>query len=235
MWRYGLLLTPLMSAMGGKQTLVCTALDKPLKTWNNDGMLWLVLAAHVTAARVNYSAPWFRNIPAAAWESFVRKPGYGLVLYRITVTPKGRLQDCKIEASSGSPGLDDLTCHTVLKGGGFWPAKWTDGTAVYDIWRQTFLWAGREKFDYSQPVDLEIQVDRLPSGLKSPLSLELNFAVDTNGSKSSCESPAKDADPALVSIACQQLLTSYPAVPAKDDHGTPVRSIQNAFVSFVTK
>jgi hypothetical protein len=117
----------------------------------------------------------------------------------------------------------------------FKPAKWADGSAAYAIYRSTVLWADQTAFRYSTPVDVEITVSRMPKGVRAPMKLTVNFVVDANGTRSSCEAPESHSNPTLVSVACQQILANYPAIAAKNQTGATVRSIQNATVSFVTK
>jgi TonB family protein len=152
-----------------------------------------------------------------------------LTLFRVTVTPEGRVQDCTIETTSGVPELDKLTCERVMQRARFRPAKWPDGTPAYDVYRRSVLWADLAAFKYSNPVDVEIKVSRMPKGVRAPV----NLAVDANGRRSSCEAPDRAAHPTLVSLACQQILANYPAIPARNEAGVKVPSIQNATVSFV--
>lgn len=195
-------------------------------------MHWILLAAQLTAAQPIDPVRWFYD---ADWEKLVGSKGHGLTLFRVTVSPDGRAQDCAIEAASGVPELDKLTCDRVMQRARFRPAKWADGTPAYDVYRRTVLWADLTAFHYSFPVDVEIKVSGMPKGVSAPTKLTVNFAVDAGGRRSSCEASDRDANPTLVSLACQQILANYPAIPAKNQAGVAVPSIQNATVSFITK
>ena len=195
-------------------------------------MLWIALAVQLTAAKPIDPVRWFYD---ADWEKLVAsKGGHGLTLFRVTVTPDGRPQDCVIETTSGVPELDRLTCERVLQRARFRPAKWADGTPAYDVYRKSVLWADLAAFEYSFPVDVEIKVSRMPKGARAPMKLTVTFAVDASGRRSSCEALDRNANPTLVSLACQQVLANYPAIPAKNRAGATVPSIQNATVNFVT-
>jgi hypothetical protein len=67
------------------------------------------------------------------------------------------------------------------------------------------------------------------------------FAVEADGSTSSCTAEASDAferaenNPALVPIACEQLMKSYRAIPVTDLSGKPIRSVQDALIRFSTR
>jgi hypothetical protein len=71
--------------------------------------------------------------------------------------------------------------------------------------------------------------------MHSPVSFTVDFAVAADGKISSCQTADRTIDPALASIACDQVTQSYPAVPARDEQGRAVASIQNVKVGFVVK
>ena len=196
-------------------------------------MLWIALAAQLTAARPVDPAGWFKD---TNWQQLIPgKKVFGLELFRVTVTPEGKPQDCKIEVTAGTPELDKLTCEQVMARGQFKPARWADGTRAYAVYRNNVLWADADSFDYQRPMDVRIEVNDLPRGMHSPVDFSVDFAVAADGKISQCETADRTIDPALVSIACDQVTQSYPAVPARDAGGRPVASIQNVKVAFVVK
>jgi hypothetical protein len=116
-----------------------------------------------------------------------------------------------------------------------------DGSAGFGVYRTTINWviadAPWDTSKVSNP-DLELTVNALPARLKSPSLVRAMFSVDQQGHPSSCVAePAPslehaENDPALVPVACEQLMKSYTAVPAKDETGKLVPSIQDALVRF---
>ena len=195
-------------------------------------MTWIALAVQLTAAEPIHVANWFSDL---AWEERVsQKGGHALNFIRVIVTPDGRPQDCKIEVTSGIPDLDKETCALVMKRGRFKPARWADGKPAYGVYRKDVLWADLNQFKYTRPVDVEINVSRIPKGARAPVSFPVNFAVDATGAKSSCGTPERNVDSTLLEIACKQILDSYPVLAARNVGGAAVPSVQNARVSFVT-
>jgi protein TonB len=55
----------------------------------------------------------------------LREEREGVTRFRLTVGPDGRVQDCQITGSSGSPDLDEAACANLRRRGRFTPA--TDG------------------------------------------------------------------------------------------------------------
>ena len=195
-------------------------------------MLWIVIAAGLTAAQPILPGSWFSDFE---WEKLVApKGGHALNFVRVIVSPDGKPEDCKIEATSEIPALDKETCAIILKRGRFKSARWADGSGAYAVYRKDFVWADLDAFHYSRPVDVEVGISRMPKGLRAPMAFSLTFAVDAAGSKSSCEPPER-MDASLASIACRQIMENYPVTPAHNAAGVSVPSVQNALVSFVTE
>jgi hypothetical protein len=86
--------------------------------------------------------------------------------------------------------------------------------------------------------DMELEVDKLPKGQRSPAFANVMFAVDTFGKPSSCSAQppvfrSQKVNPELVSIACKELLGKFTALPAKDESGNVFTSVQTGTVKFV--
>jgi TonB family protein len=159
---------------------------------------------------------------------------------RVTVKPDGKLDDCRADSSSGIPKLDAYTCAIILRRARFDPAIGPDGQPTYGVIRTTVTWAVNASGGPGWADDLELTVSRLPTGVETPMFGSLMFAVDQAGHPSACAEeeprrPSMQKLPAvLVNIACDQLLKSYVAIPARDITGRPVPSVQNATVEFST-
>lgn len=205
-------------------------------------MLWIALAA---AAQLSAPVPkdltkWFYadDVP-----DYLMAKGNGLwfVKVGIGISPDGALTGCQIEGSSGIPKLDAFTCRTILKRAKFVPARSIDGSPAFGVFRTSIKWsvadAPWDDSKFSDP-DVEVQVQNLPPAVKSPSLVRVMFAVDQAGTIGSClAEPTKsfqhvDNVPALVPIACDQLAKSYKPVPAKDEGGNAIPSVQDALVRF---
>lgn len=163
---------------------------------------------------------------------------------RTTVNSDGKTQDCTAERGSGDPKLDALTCAIILKRAKFQPAKWVDGSPAYSVLRAPVSWtiggpATESELQRAYPADMELSVNQLPSGARPRTKLSLMLAVDVNGAVVDCGqmppvskyAPAT-AFPQLVSVACQQMVGHFRAIPARDPSGKPVHSVQTATVVF---
>ena len=193
-------------------------------------MLWIIVTANLVGAQPVNVGSWFSDLQ---WEERVsKKGGHATSFIRVTVTPDGRPDSCKVESTSGIADLDSDACALVIKRARFKPAKWTDGTPAYGIFRKNVLWADAQSFRYEQPVDVELSITRLPKGVSAPNSYSLHFAVDATGKKSLCE-PPKRMNPTLAAIACKEIIENYPAIGARTSAGAAVPSVQNVIVSFV--
>jgi hypothetical protein len=187
----------------------------------------------LTVARPVSPSGWFDE---TNWEQLLPgKKVFGLELFRVTVKPDGNPQDCTIEVTAGTPELDKLVCEQVMSRAQFKPARWADGTRAYAIYRNNILWANADSFDYERPIDVKIEVNHLPRGTHSPVSFAVVFAVGPDGKISLCQTVDRTIDPGLASIACGEVTQSYPAIPAHDETGKAVASIQNLTVGFVVK
>lgn len=208
-------------------------------------MFWIALTA--VAAQLSAPVPvnlenWFSNedVPTYLME---KDSGIWLVGTRVTVAADGEIQTCAAEKSSRIPQLDKLTCSIVFVRGRFLPARSVDGTPEVGVYRDSVSWsvgAATADAPFASDPDVDFYVQSLPGGTKSPALVRVMFAVDQAGKKSGCVAepgPAleKTSDnPALVAIACQQVMTTYKATPAEES-GKPVASVQDALVRFSIK
>jgi len=207
-------------------------------------MLLLALAA---ASQLSAPVPknldrWFRDEDVPTY-LMVQENGVWLVPFRLNVAPDGTLKGCEIEVTSGERRLDQLTCRLLMKRARFQPARGSDGAAAHGVYRTYAKWAvstspaAPPRASYA---DLDLTVQSLPSGVKSPAFVRVMFAVDAAGRASSCmaePSPSLDHagnDPALIPVACEQLIANYRPIAARDPTGTPTASVQDALVRFST-
>ena len=203
-------------------------------------MFWVALAAQISMPLPDrgYILDVF-NDDQDTQISLVPMDEFRRVDVRVTVGPDGKIQRCRIEASSEIARLDALTCAIIQDRAKLHPAIGSDGSPSYGVIRETITWA-INTIPPPAPGDLELTVKKLPRGVKSPARVPVMFAVDEGGHLSSCteesrpwKSAVKKA-PDLLKIACDAIGKSYAATPALDATGKSVRSIQNAVVQFVT-
>lgn len=206
-------------------------------------MLWVALAAQLSAPVPTNFRSWFSPDD---FPQHVRAEGVTRVVFtRTTVRPDGSAQDCAPEASSGDAQVDAYTCGLILKRGKFQPATWIDGSAAFGIFRTPVTWAGSPSDNGSEEwnsSDAEVSVNRLPQGIHSPVWVRIQIAVDGNGKPEACgvapnypgfpPPPRENTNPQLLSMACEQTMKSFTAVPAKDSSGKAVASVQTMAVEF---
>jgi TonB family protein len=202
-------------------------------------MLWIALAAQLSAPVPTNLIDWFvyDDFPAYLIN---RDPGIWAVGVRLTVGPDGTIQRCDVESSSGDSGLDELSCKKVSESAKFRPAI-SGGAAAPGVYRTYIGWDVTKAPAATSRVsnaDLNLSVASLPPGIASPAAVRVMFAVDGQGRMTSCVSePTQpfeqvENNPALVTVACDQLMKSYKPVPAKDSAGNAVPSVQDAIVRF---
>lgn len=110
---------------------------------------------------------------------------------RTTVNPSGKAQDCAAERSGGDPKLDAWTCAIILRRARFQPATWIDGSPAFGVLRVPVTWAigyspSPSESAKAYPPDIDLTVNQLPKGARSPISIVLMIAVDENGKVVSC-------------------------------------------------
>jgi hypothetical protein len=203
-------------------------------------MLWIALAAQLSAPVPTNLPNWFvfDDFPAYLVN---RDPGVWAVGIRVTVGPGGAIRSCEVESSSGERGLDELSCKKVRDSASFRPAMSAAGASVPGVYRTYIAWDVTKAPAATSRVtnaDLNLSVANLPAGIQSPAAVRVMFAVDREGRMSSCKSEPTESfeqvasDPALVAVACDQLMKSYRPVPARNSAGEAVASVQDAIVRF---
>jgi len=81
---------------------------------------------------------WF---PADAYPPAAKAAGIqGRTAFVVDLDAQGRITECDIAQSSGSPLLDSTTCALLVTNGRFKPAHDASGRAVPGIWRSAMIW-----------------------------------------------------------------------------------------------
>ena len=209
-------------------------------------MLWIAVAAAPFSIPLMIGAPGGDIRTVFSNDDFpdylLRGPAASRTVYaRTTVLPDGAIQNCTVDVSSGDRALDSYTCGLILKRAKLRPATWTDGLPAYGVIRQPInWWVGDSPISEVARVkainpDLDLSVDRLPTGAPAIIAVELEVAVDPDGKVSACAqlppvSKHQRQFPELVQPTCQQVTSRLKLHPPVDPSGSPVRSIQTVLV-----
>lgn len=70
----------------------------------------------------------------------IRNGEEGIVAVTLTVGPDGKVADCAVDQSSGSPSLDVQTCRILWSRAQFTPARDAQGKPVQDTYTQRIRW-----------------------------------------------------------------------------------------------
>lgn len=70
----------------------------------------------------------------------LREERAGTTGFQVTVGPDGRVTDCTVTSSSGSPDLDEATCTNVKRRARFTPAVGTDGQPMSATYSNRIRW-----------------------------------------------------------------------------------------------
>jgi TonB family protein len=90
------------------------------------------------ATPIGNPGDWF---PADAYPPEARAKGMqGRTEFKLELDPKGRITECDISKSSGSPLLDSTTCALLVTNARFKPAVNASGQAVPGEWRSAMVW-----------------------------------------------------------------------------------------------
>lgn len=60
----------------------------------------------------------------------LREEREGVTVVAFNITADGRIEDCRVTSSSGSPDLDEATCRNLVRRGRYTPAKGADGNPM---------------------------------------------------------------------------------------------------------
>lgn len=194
-----------------------------------------LLAGTVVAATPATPLPWFtfEDYPMKAFE----KQWEGVTRFELLVSPEGRVADCKVTSSSGHEELDRATCFLATKRVQFQPARGPEGQAMWGTYRTQALWALPEHRIVAPPApDLEVSLNKLPADAKNPPAVKLAFAVDQQGTPSSCTvMPTSLQQPqVLVDLACKELMERVARTPVISPGGQAVAAVKTGSVLFKT-
>ncbi len=196
---------------------------------------WMFAAALANAVPVDNGRNWLtdQDYPADA-----RKRGEeGAILFVTLNSPEGRIVRCDIIQSQLSSELNDRTCTLITARAKFRPATDETGAPAYSEWQTRIEWTlpDRRRPPATQtvtmPVDMEIQVQKLPEGAREK-GVDILVKIDTEGHVTHCQGIKPDKDETkLVNVACAQA-RALSLEGAKDNDGRPIPLIRSMLVAF---
>lgn len=197
-------------------------------------ILALAFMSSVTAATPTTPIPWFKDEDYPD-EAFVRKE-QGTTAFDVLVSSDGRPIDCKIVTSSGSPTLDRRACQVAMRASRFTPATAADGTPTYGVYRTQVRWALDPEQWAQMEVgpDVELSLNRLPSGAKQPVEIKYAYFVDAQGNASSCTPITLTQPKELDAMGCEQLLSKVQRTPVSVSNGSTVPAVRTGWVHFTS-
>lgn len=193
-------------------------------------MIWLAVFAQMSAPVPLRPLVTADDVPIEMLKDNVLQS----VRIALVVRPDGRVQSCHVEQSSGTPTLDSYTCTRVSRRAKFKPPRQLDGMASYGVYRTIIDWWVGDGIPRrrSELADLYASMSSLPANLHSPVSVQLQLAVDATGRVSDCAAVKAETNPVLLRLGCDELLKSYKPSPVRTVEGVSVRSVQTATVLF---
>jgi len=168
---------------------------------------------------------------------------------RVVVTPLGKTERCDVIGEirvRTNAVVDkifkDLSCSLMVRRAKFRPATGIDGQPSYGTLSAWISWQTGDGPFYTSPdqVDAEISVASLPKGVIDPALIDVDVAVDADGTPAACiaapmgkpAAPRQVISPALAEVACAQFTASGKLNPAHTQAGVAVASVQRLVARF---
>ena len=156
----------------------------------------------------------------------------GGVRFQVDVRPNGRVEACRILASSGSRTLDEATCAIMVDRGRFTPARDAEGRAIADRFTARIQWAlpaeavePAERARAFANLASYIWSNDYPSGALARMeqgTVGFNLDVSDEGRVTYCNVTASSGSEALDLTTCRIMLERARFEPARDAEGNPV-------------
>lgn len=157
---------------------------------------------NLTAVPISNPGRWAgtADYPAAA----LREMQQGTTAFKLKIDPQGRVTDCAVTASSGSPALDEATCRLVTQRATFHPALDAKGKPAIGAYQNRVRWI------LPRPIEVK------------PVHRQMVYFVEIDGSASGCEEwiDGKPADQQASRSPCK---ANVKFTPFLDVNGQPVR------------
>lgn len=176
------------------------------------------------ALPVLHSGPLVPNFRAAMNEG-----GAASAKVKITVSPEGRPVRCDIFFLNGPRSNGERLCAMVLEQARYAPALAQGGKPIAGIaffWSQWSQgrWLGSEPPGWD-PVDLALEVNRIPAGFREMESFHLRIVTDPAGRLQACEVEETRLAAQAKALLCREL-AGETIPPALDSKGVAMASVR---------
>jgi protein TonB len=156
----------------------------------------------------------------------LREERGGIVAFRLTLDAAGRISDCAVTSSSGSPDLDALTCALVTERARFRPATDARGNKTIGSYSNRVRWV--------VPEDPGPDPFYGPDGRFVSNDMTYRFFIEPDGTTSDCVRITNDVAEILEKPE-GPCLTQAPYKPFVDANGKPVRKRVSISVKIVVE
>jgi TonB family protein len=162
----------------------------------------------------------------------------GPVGFQLSVTPEGRISDCRVTASSGSVLLDETTCRLMTERARFTPARDAAGNPVADVKTARLRWVLPPP---PPPVRAQGNIpsfvrndDYPPFALRRGEQGEVGFEIEISpvGRVTACRVLSSSGSYDLDERTCDLMRIRARFEPARDAQGNPTPDTQSARVTW---
>ena len=168
----------------------------------------------------------FRDYPSAA----LAKHEYGIVTVLLRTDEEGRVRDCLVTETSGSPDLDRGTCALAKRRGRFRPAVNATGQPTAGEYSIAISW-GVDDHQPTTRIDLQIPVREVPDQYTRPAMARVEFGAD--GRAATCDVTTSSGSVAADAAVCRIVVSQLTITKPKSGSAEPARAIRYAYVSLI--
>jgi hypothetical protein len=152
--------------------------------------------------------------------------------FALTISPSGKVVDCRLQATSFYPELDAKGCP-ALEVAPFAPATDPNGDPAYGVVDVQVKWPQGVATVGAPYPDVELSLARLPAGVTGRPVADLVLSVSRTGGIDACDVVASTGSAALDSVACSSGVKAAKVGPATAPDSSAVPSVRSLRVRFV--
>jgi hypothetical protein len=152
--------------------------------------------------------------------------------FALTISPSGKVEGCRLQATSFYPELDDKGCP-ALEAARFAPATDFHGVPAYGVVDVQVKWPQGEAAVGAAYPDVELSLARMPAGVTGRPIADLVLSVNRTGGIDSCVVAASTGSAALDAAACSSGVKAANVGPVLTPVGAPAPSVRSLRVRFV--
>jgi hypothetical protein len=163
--------------------------------------------------------------------------GAASVKVKITISPEGLPVRCDIAFANGPRSNGERLCAMVLERARYSPALARGAgpmAGIAYVWSQWSKgrWLGSAAPSWD-PVELALEVSRIPAGFREMDSFQLRVVVDAGGRLQGCEVEEAGLAPRAKALLCREV-EAETLPPALDSTGAAMASVRPVRVRLVT-